>query len=417
VTGTLRVFVLAVFLLCTSQCLGAEGQGESVTNLTAQSILNELTAKKSHELTEFMEALRSFDKSSLTDEEIDRIIESLLTIKENDPFQKVAVTKGGAQATSFPNRDVASVCIFEFRFQKIANSLRRLPMDHRVAKIIDGMRHPPKELEYYSIPNFMHELVLAGKDAVPFIVQHAREQRSESVFFVQVLAGTGDPRAIDYIIEVLNTKGSPLLNAKGDSGMQSRQVAARCLAKVNDKRVVPALIGALQDETYQLIDRHSPQVWVLGHKEYNGRYYLIQHAASESLSQRTGKNWGLLFNEDYLTWVSWSRTDNPDTFTPASVRRSDKDVIDLIEHMFHRYMSARPNPWQPQNDLGTEEGIRKLSAGLKDIGPSVVRPIVDEYRARIAETPIWKDELRRWTSDLLLSLAWPEARQASSSLE
>ena len=85
--------------------------------------------------------------------------------------------------------------------------------------------------------------------------------------------------------------------------------------------------------------------------------------------------------------------------------------------MFHRYMSARSNPWQPQNVLEEKEGIASLAKDLNQLGDVVVPVIVKEYQARITETPLWKGELTQWTKNLLASLDWANAKRLSEKLE
>ncbi len=84
--------------------------------------------------------------------------------------------------------------------------------------------------------------------------------------------------------------------------------------------------------------------------------------------------------------------------------------------MFHRYMSGRPNPWQPQNALETQAGVRSLSMDLRQLGPRVVPLIVNEYHARVKETPLWHEELRNWTRELLQALDWAEAKEEAKAL-
>jgi len=41
---------------------------------------------------------------------------------------------------------------------------------------------------------------------------------------------------------------------------------------------------------------------------------------------------------------------------------------------------------------------------------------MNEYRARSKETPLWKEELRRWTIEILKSLDSSESKQAVEEL-
>jgi hypothetical protein len=404
------VSVTAIFsgVICPVVGLQAEAQREYRTNLTAEAILKGLTEEQGEDLHGFITFLgERFDKSYLTDQEIDQIVERLLIIQTSDPYQKVVEGKAGKRKI-FWNRGATQECIFRFRFQKIANSLRQLPIEERVRRIIDGIEHPPKGLGYETTGCFSTEMVRAGREAVPFIVQHKPRDPYYRSAVVSALVRLDDPRGIDYIIEVLKTKD--------DSFRFERPIAAKGLAKFNAKRVVEALVDALQDQTFESIDRHMPQAPSATHKPYIGRYYSVQHAAAQSLTKLTGKDWGLLYNEDYNTWSSWLRSDHPDTFAPTVLRRSDQDVTKLVEYMFHRRMSGRPNPWQPQNVLEEADGVRSLSTDLRQLGPRVVPLTVGEYHARIKETPLWKDELQQWTRDLLLNLDWKEAKEAAESL-
>jgi HEAT repeats len=408
----MRAFVSATIVLlgviCSAGGLHAEGQSQYGANLTAEAILRGLNERHGEDLHGFIIFLRSkFDKSSLSNKEIDRIVKRLLAIQESDPYHKVVESKSG-KVKVFPNRGGAQQCIFTFRFQKMANSLRQLPIEERVNRIIDGIEHPPESLGYDATASFSAELVRAGREAVPFIIQHKPGNPYHRGVVVCALAAIEDPRGVDYIIEVLKTK---------DNAFRfDRPIAAKALAKFRRRKVVEALVEALQDQTFELIDRHLRQRPSATHKPYVGRYYSVQHAAAQSLTELTGKSWGLLYNEDYKTWSSWLRSDRRGTFSPASLRRSDKEVAKLVEYMFHRRMSGRPNPWQPQNILQQAEGIRSLSTDLTRLGPRVVPLTIAEYKVRIKETPLWKDELRQWTRDLLLSLDWKEARAAAESL-
>lgn len=407
-----RLFVVMVLSLGALRCppqLQAQAPNLAGTNLTGSAILSGLKAKQGeelHGLIVFLDA--NCDKLRLTDQEIDPIIEQLLAIQKTDPYQKtVEAFKDPTrrEVTVFPNRGATDQCIFRFQFQKVRNALRRLPLDERVDKIIEGIEHPPKGFHFETVGSFEEELIRAGHDAVPFIVQHKPKESYHRRAVVGALAAIGDPRGIDYIIEVLNTPD--------DAFRFERPIAAKALAKFKDPRVVPALVKALQDETREDIDRHLPQVESPNHKPYIGRYYSVQHAAAQSLTELSGKDWGLLYNEDHRTWSSWRHSDHPDSFNPGRVERSDQETAKLIEYMFHRRMSARPNPWQPQNMLETPDGVRRLTADLKPLGTRVVPLVVDEYHARIKETPLWQDELRKWTRELLTALDWNNAKEAA----
>ena len=79
-------------------------------------------------------------------------------------------------------------------------------------------------------------------------------------------------------------------------------------------------------------------------------------------------------------------------------------------------MSARPNPWQPQNILESSGGVDALALDLRKLGKGVTTFIVAEYHARIKETPLWKGELLKWTKQLLKSISTNEALEAVQAL-
>jgi hypothetical protein len=409
-TSPVMILLFLSVFVCSVQ-LAAETREKTATTATASAILNCLKTEHGEELHQFLSSLRGVaGTSEFGDDEIDPIIAELVRIQDSDPYQKdVAAAKDSAdrKVTVFPNRMAARERVFRFQFQKIANALRQLPLGQRVAGIVDGIEHPPTTLQYESVELFKGELIRAGKDAVPFIIQHKPKQPYHRRAIVQALAAIGDQRGIDYIIEVLKS---------GDESFQfERPIAAKALGEFDDKEVKEALVDALKDETFQEIDRHQPQSVHVDHNPYVGRYYSVQHAAAKSLTRLTGKDWGLLYNEDYGTWAAWLHSENPDTFSPNSVVRTDAEVARLVESLFHRYMSARPNPWQPQNALDTPEGVRSVSADLKQLGPRVVLLLVNSYRARVSDTPLWRDELRKWTNSLLEELGWEEAKEAAQT--
>ena len=408
---TLASFVAVLLgVICSAATFGATVPTEYNPNITGEAVLNGLSEKQGEDLLGFIIFLhRKFESSKLTDQEIDSIIDRLLKIEASDPYQKkTASFKGNGETVRFPNRGESHGCLFHFRFEKIANSFRKLPIAERINRIMDGIEHPPKIMNYSTTMAFRQELVSAGREAVPFIVQHEPVEPYHRRAVVTALEELADPRGIDYIVEVLQEKR--------DSFRLERPIAAEALGTFKDQTAVPSLVGALQDETMQMIDRDLPQVPTAGHKPYMSRYYSVQAKAAESLTKLTGKAWGFLYNEDYDTWSAWLHSDHQDTFKPAAVPRSDKEAAKLMEYMFHRYMSARPNPWQPENALETGDGVRGLSADLNQLGARVVPLIVEECHARIREMPIWKDKLEKWTAILLLTLDWPEAKNAAEGL-
>jgi len=400
--------IIVLFLTAVASLLNAaEAKSQMRQRMSGEAILKNLTEKSDEELSKFISFLDyDLDKSGLSDEELDAIIERLLVIQEKDPYKTTVQFKGPPHEV-YPNRHATRQCVFRFRLQKIANGFRKLPMKERIAAITECISHPPK-MEYLGPGAFSKELVVAGADAVPFIVKYKPVKSFLRRQVVQALEEIGDPRGIDYIIEVLQT---PAQDYRFE-----RPIAAKALAKFEGNKVIQALIAALKDETSEQIDRHLPQAPSPTHKPYIGRCYTVQLAAAESLTSITKKNWGLLFNEDFQTWSAWLSAKGQPDFDPRAVRRSPEDLVRLVRFLFHRYMSARPNPWQPHNSLESAEACRSLAGDLKSLGVAVVPLILDEYRARLADTPIWEEELARWTKQLLNALEWKEAKQSAEKI-
>lgn len=403
------VFFLSTLCSCGQPTAPSPQVSENA--ITGDEILKHLNTKQDEELHQYLIILRNISRNyRFADAEVDPIITQLLVIQDSDPYQKQVDVKDSEnrKLTLYVNRRASNECIFRFRFQKISNSLDRLPLEQRVAKIIDGIENPIRGMGYSTDQSFIRELVRVGEDAVPFIVQYNPEHSSHRRAIIRALVAIGDPRGIEYIIEVLNTPG--------DSFRFARPDAAKALGTFDDtKKVVPALVKALKDETYWDVDRKLPQSPSPDHIPYNGRHYTVQHAAATSLTKLTGNDWGLFYNEDYRTWATWLLSGSPDSFSPESMDRNDAEVEKLIEYLFHRYMSARPNPWQSENTLETPEGISNLSADLKSPGLRVVPLLVKEYYARVEEDPVWHNELQEWTRSLLQSLEWDEANKAAAT--
>ena len=400
------------FLFLVSAASFAAEKPEPTKNLSGEAILNRLKEKQGEALHEFIMSVEhdlEYPDLNLTDPDIDRIVERLTLIEETDPYQKEVESKGG-RLTVFPNRHAARDSIYRFKSEKIANSLRQLPVGPRVARIADELEHP-RDYKFGYDPRgiFVRELRRTGQEGVPFMVEcKSADPRVRGTFAI-TLGEIGDPRGVDYIIAVMQSSKGPYVTSTG--------YEVRALAKFEGKKVVSALVDALQDNRFVDVDRRMPpQMPPPGYKPYMGRCFGVQLDAAQTLTTVTKKNWGLLYNEDYQTWRAWLDADHPDAFSPAAVKRTDKELADLVEMLFHRYMSARPNPWQPQNDLATEEGLKELSAALKQFGPGVVPLLTEECRARICATPLWKKELNEWTKKLLLGLDMPEARKAAERL-
>jgi hypothetical protein len=388
--------------------------------LTYQAIMDGLHGKSGEELFAFLEkAIAGTQTAQISIEQIDSIITELRRIQQHDDYQRLVDGFKSSRRVLQPNRGAARRAIFRLQIAKVAKQLARLPMDQRVCELVNRIQHPPVIEGYGSDDQFAAELAALGAEAVPFIVLHKPAAPHPRRLIVRVLAKIGDPRGLDYIIEVLQDPRENYCFARPD--------AATALGSFHEKRAVRALIESLKDVTVQTIDRnfHAQQPSPTTQKARYAVYYEVQHRASQSLTKITGHDWGPLYNEDYRTWHNWHEGGQQDSFRPNEVPRSEAELNDLIEKLFHRYMSARPNPWQPYNALAKdgrvpswEEGGQQyewLVTDLGAIGPCVVPLLMDQYEARVAATPVWQEELRAWVAQILRDLDWPESLQAAQS--
>jgi len=403
-----KLLAFSILVLC-SCVMASDDDVASNERPTCDAVLQDLSDKQGEELRDYIYILEEQDKTYFSDKEIDSIVEKLLEIQKTDSYSEEISVKG-EKKTVYPNRLAVRACVFRCRFQKIANNLRALPMEQRVDGIIEGMLDPP-ELRHATVELFANELVLAGKEAVPFIVKHKPKLPYVRRKIVWALAEIGDSEAVPYIIETLENGRKDVCYALPG--------AAKALGRFKGEKVVVALIAALNDPTSQYVERKQPQHKPSGdskHKPRIGKCYCVRHAAALSLTQVTGHDWGLVYNEDPKTWSSWLESGDRDSFSPNSVERSEKDKKALVEFLFHRYMSACPAPDQSPNALATPEGIDSIAKGLEPLGKSIVPVLVEKCDAIVADSPVWRDELRKWTIKILSSLPWDEAAQSAKSM-
>ncbi|HUW81943.1 MAG TPA: HEAT repeat domain-containing protein [Phycisphaerae bacterium] len=417
----MRFIQLASAIAVATIPLPAFADVASTERLTYQAIMDGLHQKSGEELFAFLErVIVGTRNAQISIEQIDSIITQMRRIQQHDDYQRLVDGKKGSRRVLQPNRGAARRAIFRLQIAKVAKQLARLPMEHRVSELVNRIQHPPVIEGYGSDVQFAAELAALGTEAVPFIVLHKPAAPYPRRLIVGALAKIGDPRGLDYIIEVLQDPR--------DSYRLERPEAAIALGSFDEKRAVSALIESLKDVTVQTIGRnsHAQQPSPTTQKPHYAVYYEVQHRASQSLTKITGYNWGPLYNEDYKTWHNWDEGGQQKNFRPNEVPRSDAELNDLVEKLFHRYMSARPNPWQPYNALAKDGGVPSweggqqyewLVADLRAVGPCVVPLLTDQYEARVAATPVWEEKLRTWVGQILRDLDWPQSLQAAQSLD
>ncbi|MCX7010134.1 MAG: hypothetical protein NTY53_23335, partial [Kiritimatiellaeota bacterium] len=163
---------------------------------------------------------------------------------------------------------------------------------------------------------------------------------------------------------------------------------------------IPALVAALKEESYEEIDKNLPPRVRQEHPVMMARHYYVQHTASEALAGITGTNWGFVFNEDCATWATWLATTNRQAFNPASIPRTASARRDLIRMLVHRYMSGRPNPWQPSNDLENKAAVVAIAHDLQQlrVEPSALQEIANDVCTTI---PTWRNKIGKWLDEML----------------
>ena len=341
------------------------------------------------------------------EEQLTSLLTELERIRKEDPFKDEFDTPRGIRKTVYPNRGAARPAILRLRLQTYTNQLRRLPVKDRVNKTIDYLEHPPMPI-YETTADFTEELIASGRAGVPFMVQRKPKDPFLRSAIVQALGKIGDARGLDYIIEVLQTPG--------DEHLHERPEAARALASFKGEKAIGALLEALRDESSVMVEKKLPAPPGPDPKPFEGRYYLVRHAASKSLSTITGRSWGLLYNEDHRTWAEWRRAGGQESFQPASIKRTEQELTALFEELFHRYMAGRPPKPGPEILLGNIDGDRSLAADLKALGKKSVSLMVEQCAERSKQSPVWERELKRWTRTVLSYLDWPEARKVAETL-
>lgn len=392
-----------------------EDGAESAARLSATEIVQALRSWRDKNLNELIYALEKRAHSrTFTNDEIDPMIEELVRIERDDPYQVEARESKSPRPSAttrlfYANRVAAARAIVPLEFHKIVNNVRMLPMQERVVALIEHIEQ--RTIIHGSDVSawFENELVDAGPDAVPFIVAHEPRIPAFRRTYVSVLGRIGDQWAIDYIVRVLaDREGSDFL---------TRAQAAEALGAFHDDRATAALIDALSDGAVETVDRCLGQVPDPKHIPCKGQLFRVQYYAGISLTKVTGLDWGPVFNEDVKTWSAWLTSPERASFRPHAVPRTDAEVAELMEKLFHRFMSGRPNPYQRQNALAEPSGVSKIAEDLRPLGARIGTELTRLYGVHASETPVRRDELRSWTTKVLRKLDLPGAADAAARIE
>ncbi len=403
----IREILAAVLLLSAATALA--DQKKIPFRPSSEQIVTGLRQKQAKELTRYLRGLpHLLREMDLSDRQMDSLLAELRRIQETDPYQeKVSgwigiggveiggigigrVGIGGQKA--FINREVAALIRFtlpewvEHRRLRIwLESLRELPLEERTTKILSRIESLQRPLE--ETHPLVRGLGRMGGSGVPFMLRYPSQDNNVRLSLVEALSHIRDPRGADYIIGLLQTKGEYAFPHRGR--------AVRALAGLGGEKVVRALIGVLEGDPFP-----------------------VRREAARSLTAVTGRQFGLLFNEEAKTWTAWLASQAKETFKPAEIQRSPREIESLIERLFDRYLSARIKTPDNAEDflLDQKRGRKRLVEELRLLGKPAVPMMVLQCRIRMEQNPRQEKELKRWTRRLLRALKWPEARRAAASI-
>jgi len=396
-------------------------------------IIRSLQEKSGAELRHFIPNLKIENQAQgFSDEEIVRIISALREIAESDPYQvmvtdtifngKGAPTTKSKPRPSYPARAEAGTSIEQLVELQERRRFRTLPMETRVDEFMPRFKAGNK------FEHILDEIIQSGEPCASLILKHELAPKIRTERMLQLLGRVGDPDGKDYVIERLRTPG--------EGNMRLRWEAAWQLAWINDPAVVRALIEALKDESYWVENVHMTQLAKPPKYDWNARYYCVQHAAGQSLSILLNQDFSWIYREDYKSWNAWLDSAGDSNFDPAKITRTDSELRALIEKLFHRMMSTRPEglpkkaampymynwearfrPSGRKNPLCTSTGMDLIALDLEPHGERVVGMLLEECRARFAESPNFEPELWEWTYNILTRLPWPSAKESAKSIE
>ncbi len=382
-----------------------------------EEFLNFLATRRGRDLHNILERLDGYaEQLGLSNDQIDRVLEEVRRIEADDPYQEMEwpgkmrhdPEKGHLV---YGNRRAATGAIEVLGFRKLANPLRSLPLEERVAKVIEFKEGRADVGGYpgHGSSWFGGELWRIGKDAVPFILRRAEEAPEFRLSYIRTLSQIGDPRGIDFIVQSLREAPAE------DTSLRCEII--QWLSAFRGERVVEALIESMQDRVRSLGDARPTQRPQPSHELHPVRFYPVRMCAARALSTVTEKHWGFLFNEDPGTWVAWHDADDRAGFDPVNLPRSDEELAAEVENFTYRCMMEfmRSEGWA--GAFGDVAYAMKQDVNhLQKLGPRVVPLLVQTTRTINAEFPVWEKDLRHWTRKLLTAMGTPDSLGSAAEL-
>lgn len=401
------LWVARTILLFSAAAILAQDQpSNEVANTYA--IRLKLQSLKGPELLEYLRQLqRQLHALTFTVAELDLLIADVERIERLDPYTEMRrPPKSNEPPRLFwPNRRGAAWVRERLEVERLMVPIRALPPRERVNQIVEGVENgSPREL-WFRV-RVADEFVRAGPDAVPCMIKQGHRIRVWTDI-IRALGEIGDERGLDFLESALRERKEQHYSLRLD--------AVNSLAKFPGDRVTQALIEALDDPEPTKVDKCAPQQ-PRAHVQCLAEFFPVRVAAAGALIDRTQKDWGWLFNEDRATWRAWWEQGRPVSFDPLDVPRSDDAKRSLVRDLFDRFLSHRPNPWQPSNDLAREATVAGLAQQLLALHDDVVAWLVQDCKRQAVESPWAEESLHTWTKDLLTNMGTPKALTAIQQL-
>ena len=377
--------------------------------MKAEELLEKLNTSKDaelHRLLAYVGVGPALPKYSMKD--LDKLYLKAVKIQYRDPFF-ITRTEGEDEEQYYINRFAARTLVLRLRIQKLVVPLKELPLEERVNKLIEYIEKPPW-LIIETTRHFTQELVFAGKGAVPHIIKHRPKDSYHRGRIAEALATIGDPRGMDYIIEILHSKEKEL--------QREKRYAAFALAKFKSDKAIRALIDALKDDAFTTPEKDLPKEPGPNPRPFMGRFYYVKHAAGYALSEISAMDWGPLYNEEYKTWDTWMKNGKPEDFEPSALKRTEEEWRELFAKMFDRFPSPSVYERHPGRELfNTKEGYMQLARELHAVGVKSAGFMMDEFKKKLDDNPNWDQVMGLWVRSILRLLPWPEAKKQAETIK
>jgi hypothetical protein len=341
-------------------------------------------------------------------EDLDKLYLKAVKIQYRDPFF-VTQKDGAYEDKYYQNRYAARTLVLRLRIQKLVVPLLKLPMEERVKKLLQFIEEPPRFLAE-TTRHFTQELVFAGKEAVPFIIKHRLKDSYHRGRVAEALGTIGDLRALDYIIEILQSDEK--------ESQREKRYAAFALANFKDDKAIRALVEALSDDAFTTPEKDLPREPGPNPRPFIGRFYFVKHAAGFALSEISGMDWGPLYNEEYRTWDTWMKNGKPEDFEPSTLKRTEEEWRDLFIKLFDRFTSPSVYELPPGRQIfNSKEGYMQMARELHAVGVKSVDYMMDEFKKKLEDNPNWDQAMGLWVRSILRLLPWPEAKKQAETIK